>query len=65
MRRSTIIAAVAVVWASLVLIRAAADGFSFNGGAYGAGQKTAIVLAVLVVIVGARELLKARRRTSP
>jgi hypothetical protein len=60
-RRNTVIAAVLVVWGALVLLRAAASGFSFNGGAYGAGQLTAVGLAVLVVIVGGRELLKARR----
>lgn len=55
------IAAIAVLWAAVVLVRAAVGGFSFNGGAYGAGQMVAVALAVLVVIVGGRELLKARR----
>jgi hypothetical protein len=63
MRQSTAIAAVAVVWATLVLLRAVANGFDFNGGAYGNGQKAALVLAALVLVVGGRELLKARRRS--
>ena len=59
--RNTVIAAVLVVWGALVLVRAAANGFSFNGGTYGAGQMFAVVLAVVVVIAGGRQLLKARR----
>jgi hypothetical protein len=43
---------IAVVWAALVLVRTAATGFEFNGGAYGNGQKLAVVLAILVLVVG-------------
>jgi hypothetical protein len=62
MRRSTVVAAVAVLWAALVVARAAASGFSFQSGAYGNGQKFALVLGLLVLIVGGRELLKALQR---
>ena len=64
MRRSTIVAAVAVLWAAFVVGRAAVSGFSFESGSYGSGQKFAVVLAVVVLIVGGRELLKARRRSA-
>jgi len=60
MRRRTIVAAVAVVWAAFVVVRSAAGGFSFNGGPYGQGQMAAVVLAAVVLIVAGRELLKAR-----
>jgi hypothetical protein len=52
---------IAVVWAALVLVRTAATGSEFNGGAYGNGQKFAVVLAILVLVVGIRELLTSRR----
>jgi hypothetical protein len=58
----TVITVVVMFWAGLVLGRAAANGFDFNDGSYGAGQKFAVVLAVVVAIVGAREMLKARSR---
>jgi hypothetical protein len=61
-QRSRIVAIVAVVWAALVLVRTVATGFEFDGGAYGNGQKFAVVLAALVLVVGARELLKSRGR---
>ena len=64
MRRSTIVAAVAVLWAAFVVGRAVASGFSFESGSYGNGQKFAVVLALVVLIVGVRELLKARRRSA-
>jgi hypothetical protein len=59
--RSRIVATIAVFWAGLVLGRAFASGFAFDEGAYGNGQKFAVALAVLVLIVGARELLKSSR----
>jgi hypothetical protein len=64
MRRSTIVATVAVLWAAFVVIRAGASGFSFESGSYGNGQKFAVVLAIVVLIVGVRELLNARRRSA-
>ena len=64
MRRSTFVAAVAVLWAAFVVGRAVASGFSFESGSHGNGQKFAVVLALVVLIVGGRELLKARRRSA-
>jgi hypothetical protein len=58
--RSQIVATIAVFWSGLVLGRAFASGFAFEDGAYGNGQKLAVALAVLVLIVGGRELLKSR-----
>ena len=60
MSRSKVIATIAVFWAGLVLGRAVANGFSFEEGAYGNGQKLAVAVAILVLIVSARELLKTR-----
>jgi hypothetical protein len=52
MRRSTIVAAVAVVWMSLVLIRDLLDGtLSFMSA-----------FAAFVLVVGVLELAKARAR---
>jgi hypothetical protein len=64
LRRSTIVAAVAVLWAAFVVGRAVASGFSFESGSYGNGQKFAVALAVVVLIVGVCELLNARRRSA-
>jgi hypothetical protein len=50
-----------VLWAGVIIGRATADGFSFDQGAYGNGQKAAVVLAVVVVLVAGRRLIKPRR----
>jgi hypothetical protein len=42
-----------------VLGKAAANGFEFETGSYGKG---AIVLAVIVILVAGRQLIKTRRR---
>lgn len=59
MRRSTVVATIAVVWAAFVLLNA--RGISFSGGSYGAGQGFAFVLAIIVLVVGIRHLVKGRR----
>jgi hypothetical protein len=60
MRRSNIVAAIAVVWAAFVVLKALAGGLHFSGGSYGAGQGFAVVLAIVVLIVGIRHLARAR-----
>jgi hypothetical protein len=66
MRVTQIISMLAVFWAGFVLGRAASDGFHFDhGGAYGNGQMAAIVLAVIVILVAGRQLIKPRRRAKP
>jgi hypothetical protein len=57
-----IVSMLAVFWAGFVLGKAASDGFSFDQGAYSNGQKAAIVLAVIVILVAGRPLIKPRRR---
>ena len=66
MRTTQIISMLAVLWAGFVLGKAAANGFEFDhGGTYGNGQMAAIVLAVMVIIVAGRQLIKHRRRAKP
>jgi hypothetical protein len=66
MRTTQIISMLAVLWAGFVLGKAAANGFEFDhGGAYGNGQMAAIVLAVIVILVAGRQLIKPRRRAKP
>jgi hypothetical protein len=60
MPRSNVIAVIAVLWASVVVLKALAGGLSFSGGSYGAGQAFALILAGVVLIVGIRHLVKAR-----
>jgi hypothetical protein len=60
MRRSNVVAAIAVVWAAFVVLKALAGGLHFNGGSYGAGQGFAVVLALVALIVGIRHLVRAR-----
>jgi len=50
-----------VLWAGIIIGKAAADGFSFDQGAYGNGQKAAVVFAVVVVLVAGRQLIRPRR----
>jgi hypothetical protein len=61
MRTTQIISMLAVFWAGFVLGKAAANGFEFETGSYGNGQKAAIVLAVIVILVAGRQLIKPRR----
>jgi hypothetical protein len=65
MRTTQIISMLAVLWAGFVLGKAAGNGFEFENGSYGSGQKAAIVLAVMVIIVAGRQLIKPRRRVKP
>ena len=51
MRTTQIISMLAALWAGFVLGKAAANGFEFENASYGNGQKAAIVLAVMVIIV--------------
>jgi hypothetical protein len=60
-RVTQIISMLCVLWAGIIIGRAAADGFSFDQGAYGNGQKAAVVLAVVVVLAAGRQLIKPRR----
>jgi hypothetical protein len=65
MRVTQIISMLAVLWGGFVLGKAAADGFEFESGSYGNGQKAAIVVAVIVILVVGRQLIKPRRRAMP
>jgi hypothetical protein len=40
-------------------------GLAFESGSYGNGQKAAIVVAVIVILVVGRQLMKPRRRAKP
>jgi hypothetical protein len=57
-----IVSMLAVLWAGFVLGRATSNGFAFDEGFYGNGQRAAVVLAVVVIIVARRQLLKSRCR---
>jgi hypothetical protein len=61
MRATQIISMLCVLWAGIIIGKAAASGFSFDQGAYGNGQKAAVVLAVVVILVVGRQLIKPRR----
>ena len=65
MRTTQIVSMLAVLWGGFVLGKAAANGFEFETGSYGNGQKAAIVLAVIVILVAGRQLIKPRRRAKP
>ena len=60
-RATQITSMLCVLSAGVIIGRAAADGFAFDQGAYGNGQKAAVVLAVVVVLVAGRRLIKPRR----
>lgn len=61
MRVTQIISMLCVLWAGIIIGRAAVEGFSFDQGAYGNGQKAAVVLAVVVVLAAGRQLIKPSR----
>lgn len=47
-----------MAWGAAILIAKLAGGNSGHGGAYGAGQSAALIVAVLLLIVGVRAIRK-------
>jgi hypothetical protein len=63
--RNRILGAIGVLWGGTVLIRAYVGGGPVGTGAYRTGQITALVFAVLLVLVGGYYLIKGAGRPKP
>lgn len=59
MFRTQILPAIIALWGAAIVIHTLTNGTD-GSGAYGAGQLTAAVVGIVMVILGGRALLKAR-----
>lgn len=60
--RNRILGALGVLWGATILVRSYLSGGPIGSGTYLAGQIAALLLAALLVLVGAYYLVKGGRR---
>ena len=60
--RNRILGALGVLWGATILVRSYLRGGPLGSGPYLAGQIAALLLAALLVLVGAYYLVKGARR---
>jgi hypothetical protein len=56
--RNIILGGLGAAWGAAILIAKLAGGNTSPGGAYGAGQSAALIVAVLLLVVGIRAIRK-------